>query len=57
MLLKFISNNKFFFVEGNRYQELKIGNNRLIKRRAKNDYNKIVNQMKSYSEENGININ
>jgi len=57
MLLKFISNTKFFFIEGNRYQELKIGDNRLIRRRAKNDYNKIVNQMKSYSEENGININ
>ena len=56
MLIKFILNNKFFFIEGKRYQELKIGNNRLIRRRAKNDYEKIVNQIKSYSQENGINI-
>jgi len=57
MLIKFIFNNKFFFIESKRFQELKIGNNRLIRRRAKNDYEEIMNRIKLYSQENGININ
>ena len=57
MLTKFIFSNKFFFIEGQKYQELKIGNSRLIRRRAKNDYEKIVNKTKNYSQENGIVIN
>jgi hypothetical protein len=57
ILIKFISNSNFYFIEGKRYQELKIGNSRLIRRRAKNDYEKIVNQTKTYSQENGIDVN
>jgi LmbE family N-acetylglucosaminyl deacetylase len=57
MLTKFIFSNRFFFIEGNKYQELKIGNSRLVRRRAKSDYEKIVNQIKTYSQENGIDIN
>ena len=56
-LIKFISNNRIYFVEGKRYQELKNGNSQLRRRRANSDCENIVNQTKIYSQEMGIDIN